>query len=123
MSRRHELNRYKAFTNADTTTDPASAETDISGLDKILYQVQIDPTVVATLSVMNSGGNKYDSNNAFPLPLDFQSNTDIVLDGSIETDYLIRLDNYGLKWLRLELTNNAGTGNINAWITANSVGA
>jgi hypothetical protein len=117
MSRRSILRDYQVFNNADSTTDPSSTQTDISGVDKIAYRLTIGASVNAVASVRVS--NKEDKSN--PFTLNFGQSA--VLVGASETEYLFTIENRGFKWMWIEVANNGGTGNIDGWVTGTTVGA
>lgn len=48
----------------------------------------------------------------------------IIIDGAIETDYIIEVRNSGFKWMALEFENTlGGSGNLNAWVSGTVRGA
>jgi hypothetical protein len=109
---------FQVYSSADSTTNPTSIITDVSGIDKIKYLITVAATVVGTLEVEFS---EEENNPTTFYPLNF--GTTLSINGASEMNYAALIDNYGFKWMRLSFTNNAGTGNINAWISGNSVGA
>lgn len=119
MSRRHLIREYQVFDSSDSTTDPVSTHTDVSGVDKIAYRLSIGASVNAILHVKVCNKDYFSATDSFEL--DFEET--LTLNGGIDTEYLVSIDNQGFKFLFLEVTNNGGTGNIDAWITGLSVGA
>lgn len=119
MSRRNLLRAYQVFTNANTATAPTGTETDVSGLDNITYQITVQNTVNCEMAVYVS---KDDARDGTYSPLYFGEQ--IILDGSVETDYFIQIKNPGFKWMVLEFENTlGGSGTLNAWVSGNSEGA
>jgi hypothetical protein len=50
-------------------------------------------------------------------PLNFGQSTPITGSDTI------KIINHGFKWLKIVITDNAGAGNVNAWVSGNSLGA
>lgn len=119
MSRRSRIKQYQVLSAADTTTSPLSKETDISSVDFITYQIEIDPTVNANLNVYFCNSDIFDTTKKEQL--DFGQATP--LNGLADTKYMIPISNRGFKWLLLEVQNNGGNGNVSAWITGTVMGA
>lgn len=119
MSRRNLIKKFMVIDNADTTTDPISEASDVSGVDFITYQLDIDPTVDANLIV--SFSNDPILSEAVFTSLDFGMATTLV--GATETAYLVHIENKGFKWTQIQIANNGGTGNTYAWITGAGRGA
>ena len=119
MCRRNVLKKFQLFDAADSTLDPASGHTSVSQLDFITYENSIDASVDAVLEVQYCNDEVFNAANL--KSLDFGA--PINLDGAVDTDYTIHIDNMGFKWLLLKITNNAGTGDVSAWITGNVRGA
>jgi hypothetical protein len=119
MSRRHQLKRYQVITDQDSTTSDRSTETDISALDRIFYQIEIDALVDCEIEVKVCNDDKFSVANSFSL--DFEQT--LALIGATDTQYNIVIENKGFKWMFIDVTNNGGTGNINAWVTGNNLGA
>lgn len=117
MSRRNIIKKYQVFTSANTTTNPASIITDVSLVDNIVYQLTVDPSVNAFFAI--KVGELSDLSDGKVLSFGLTQS----LVGATDTDYMIAIQNKGFKWMRIEITNNGGTGNINGWISANTVGA
>lgn len=118
MGRRNILKPFQVFTDADSATSPSGTSTDVSGLDNITYLIQAQNTVDCEMAVyVYRTDNKSDT----PVPLDFGEQ--ILIDGAVETDYTLKIENHGYKWMVLEFEANTGTGNVNAWVSGNSVGA
>lgn len=120
MGRRNLLEKYQLWSSEDTTANPTSNHTDVSALDLITYEIDIDSTVNASISVEYCNDSRISSSSVFK-PLDFSQSTTLV--GSVDTDGLIHINNRGFKFLRLSVTNNGGAGNISAAITGSVVGA
>jgi hypothetical protein len=120
MGRRSQLPKYQVFSAVDTTTDPESTPTDISSVDEITYEIEIDNTVDASLEVKFCNDSILSDTSIFKA-LDFNQATP--LDGSTETSGLVHIENKGFKWMKLAVTDNGGTGDINAWITGTVKGA
>lgn len=118
--RRKILNKHQVYSSADSSTNPSSLHTDISGIDNILYVVDIDSSVDGSLVVEQCGDDKIIPSSEFK-SLNFGEN--IVLNSANDTEYTLSIKNQGFKWMRLSFNNNGGSGNINAWISGNSVGA
>lgn len=119
MSRRNILKRFQLFNQEDTTTDPQSDHTDISQLDNVTYELSIDNTVNANLDIYYCNTERFDQSQAEKLGFSSQ----IVLNGATDTKITIHIKNLGFKWLYLKLTDNGGSGNIDAFITGNVGGA
>lgn len=120
MSRRHIIRKYQLLDQADTTTNPESAFTDVQQVDFVSYEFGLDATVNATLDVQYCNDERIDASSVFK-DLDF--NQTLILDGSVDTDGIVHVENKGFKFLKLKITNNGGTGNIDAWITGLNRGA
>lgn len=119
MSRRHLIKEYQVFTDSDSTLEEQSLQTDISGVDKVVYRITVGASVNAILHVKVC--NKEYFNAAQSFDLDFEET--LTLDGGVDTEYLVSIDNLGFKYIFLEIENNGGTGDINAWISGLSIGA
>lgn len=119
MSRRHVLKKYQVLDNADSTTNPISKETDVSQLDFVTYQLNVEAGVTATLLVLFSNDERFDPANASELNF----GTPVVLDGATNADYVLHIQNQGFKWLYLNVIDVGGNGNVNAWVTGNVRGA
>lgn len=120
MGRRSILNKYQVLNAVDSTTNPESIETDISSVDYITYEFILDATVDADLSVQYCNDARITSASTFK-DLNFGSTTP--LDGSIDAGGIVHIKNMGLKWMKLVITNNGGTGNISAWVSGTVGGA
>jgi exosome complex RNA-binding protein Rrp4 len=120
MGRRNVLEKYSLFSNKDTATNPISVFTDVSSLDLITYEIDIESTVNATLEVQYCNDQKISGSSVFK-PLDFVQST--LMNGANDTDGLVHINNKGFKFLRLAVINNGGSGNINAAITGSVIGA
>jgi hypothetical protein len=119
MCRRNVLKKFQLFNAVDSTTNPQSEHTSVSQLDFITYEVLIDSSVNAFLKVYYCNDEVFNASNI--RELDFGS--PVALLGSNDTEYTLHIENMGFKWLLLEVTNNAGTGDVSAWITGNVRGA
>lgn len=119
MSRRHLIRKFQVLTDADSTTSPSSIATDVSGVDFITYQIDIDATVDSILKVYFSNDDQF--NSATKTELDFAAALPIM--GATDTSYTVHIENLGFKWFQLSFTDNAGTGLINAFITGSGRGA
>lgn len=120
MGRRNLLNKFQVLNGQDTTTDPASSSTDISGSDSITYEIEIDPTVNASLEVKYCNDLRLTNQSVFK-SLDFGQATTLV--GATETDYLVHITNQAFRHLKLVISNNGGTGNVSAWVSGAVKGA
>ena len=119
MSRRSIIKKYQVLTSADSTTSPNSTQTDVSGIDLITYQLKLDPLVVADLVVSFSNDEVFNQSNI--TALNFSQTTSLI--GSVETEYLVHIENQGFKWLQVQVVDNGGSGNVNAWIIGAGRGA
>ena len=120
MGRRTQLPKYQVFSAVDTTTDPESTPTDVSGVDFITYEIELDNTVDADLAVQFCNDYTLSSSSIFK-PIDFGQTTP--LDGATNTQGMVHIENLGFKWMKLVVTDNAGSGDISAWITGTVRGA
>lgn len=116
MGRRSLLRKFQVLSSADSAADPTSEVTDVSSVDFITYQIEIANTVDAVLAVefCNDDSGDYKELNF---------NQTLSLDGASETDYLVHVENKAFKNLRLAITNNGGTGSIDAWVSGSVKGA
>lgn len=119
MSRRHIIKEFQVLTNSDTTSDPQSTPSDISSVDFITYKAVIDNTVNAIARIYVCNKPIFDPSSL--IELNFGSAMPMV--GATETDYLFHIDNRGFKWMVLDIEDNGGAGNINAWVNGISRGA
>ena len=119
MGRRSILRAFNALKLADSTTNPISEITDVSGLDNITYLVKVDPSVVGEMFVEFSLEEKLDPGTFDVLSFGEQ----LIVNGPSETVYSIKVENHGFKWLRLRFADNAGAGQIVAYVSGNTVGA
>ena len=120
MSRRQIIKKYKVLDAVDTSTDPMSLQTDVSGVDFITYEIDLDSTVDATLKVEFCNDDFISSSSVFK-ELDFQQV--LSLNGSVDAYGVVHIANQGFKWLRLAITNAGGTGLISAFISGSVRGA
>lgn len=119
MGRRNLLTKFQVWDNLDSTTPAESRSTVVDGFDVVKYVLAVDPTVSGTIQVEFSDDQV--SKDEVWKELDFKS--PITIDGSIDTDYEIHIKEHVCHKLRLKFANAGGTGNVNAWISATSVGA
>ena len=120
MSRRQIIKKYKVLDSADTLTDPQSIQTDVSGVDFITYEIDIDSAVLAQLFVQYCNDDFISDSSVFK-DLNFQQVLN--LDGSLDSSGLVHISNQGFKWLRLYVFNLGGTGNVSAYISGTGRGA
>jgi len=119
MGRRTVLEKYLLIDNEDSASLITSSPTEVSGLDNVTYQLSIDALADSICEPQFCNDRILSPSSVFK-PLDFGSA--LALLGSTDTDYTISIVNQGFKHFRLSISNNGGTGNINAWVTANAVG-
>lgn len=119
MGRRNILRPHQILTDADSTLDPISKNTDISGLDNITHLIKVDASVIGEIFVEFSLEESQDPQVFDPLSF----GEPLALNGSVETVYSTKIQNHGFKWMRLRFENNSGTGLLNAYISGNTVGA
>jgi hypothetical protein len=120
MGRRTVLEKFLLINGEDSASTVTSQSTEVSGLDNITYQIVIDSDVESTCEPEFCNDRVLSPDSEFK-PLDFGN--PLTLSGATDTDYTITIQNQGFKHLRLNISNNGGTGNINAWVTGNCVGA
>jgi len=106
MGRRNELNKFTVYSAVDSTTSPLSTVTDVSGLDKILYQLSVAAGVIGTLKVLICNDRLITSQSTFK---ELKFNAALSINGGTDTDYMISVENDGFKWMKLSFTNGAGT--------------
>jgi len=119
MSRRSIIRKFQVFTGEDTSLNPLSIPSDVSGVDSITYQLSIDPAVNASMEIHFSNDEKFDQ--ASTEKLDFGQLTTLL--GSTDESYIVHIANKGFKWLQVRVIDNGGSGNVNAWITGTVGGA
>ena len=119
MSRRNVLKKYQLLNNEESSASIQSKETDVQQLDFVTYQLEIESTVNAFLSVYFSNDERFDPTNIRELNFE----TQMQLDGSVDSQYLIHIENPGFKWLLLGISDNGGNGGVSAWVTGNVRGA
>jgi hypothetical protein len=119
MGRRSVLPKYQVFSNADSSTDPVSTETDIQGVDSVVYTIDVDPTVNATMNIKYCNDVRFDPDVSHSLNFEQV----LSLNGSTDTSYQVVIENRGFKWTFIEVENSGGTGNINAWVSGTVKGA
>lgn len=120
MGRRTVLPKFQVFASEDTTADPESSVSDVSGVDYITYEIDIGASVDADIEVQFCNDARISDSSAFRA-LNFNQTTP--LDGSSDTSGMIHVENQGFKWMRLAVSNNGGTGNISAWLSGTVRGA
>lgn len=119
MGRRSRIKKYQVLTDADSSTNPLSAETDISGVDFVIYQIETDVSVDAILNVYFGNSEVFNSNEIEKL--NFGQVTSLI--GATDNKYMVVIENKGFKWMLIEVENNGGTGNVSAWISGTVRGA
>lgn len=120
MGRRNLLKKHPVLVNADSTVTQTSEYTDISGIDFIQYQIEIDATVSCGFEIQFCNDERIDSTSVWK-PLDFSQVTS--LNGAVDTSIMCLIENMGFKFFRISLTSGSGTGDVNAWISGNVRGA
>jgi hypothetical protein len=120
MGRRTVLEKYLLIDNQSSASTITSGSTEVSGLDNVTYEIKAAALVNAICQVQFCNDRVLSPSSIFK-PLDFGSALTII--GATDTDYTITIQNQGFKNLRLNFSNNAGSGNISAWVTGNAVGA
>ena len=120
MGRRTILPKFQVFKNVSTVGNPSSDITECTPVDRITYEVEIDPTVNAQLEVHYCNDPRISDSSLFK-PISFNQPTP--LDGSMNTQGMVHIQNLGFKHLRLVVLNNGGTGNIRAWVSGTVEGA
>jgi hypothetical protein len=119
MSRKNTLRPYQVFNNADTTAAPSGIYTEVSGLDFITYLITVDSSVNCEMAVYFKKENRPGTTS---YKLDFGEQ--IIINGSLETEYTIKIQNHGFSFLSLEFENDlGGNGNLDAWVSGTTVGA
>jgi len=120
MTRKLRAPKFAVYTASDTATDPVSLESGIKQLDTVIYDIEIDPTVNATLEVEGSIDDENTLNKNYKT-LDF--GTPILLDGATEVKYVVMVRDNPFTFMRLKITNTGGTGDITAYVAGVSKGA
>lgn len=120
MSRRSLLSKYQLLNAEDSASTLESISTDISGVDLITYQISCDSAVDSLLSVMCCNDVILSPSSIF-VALNFSAILSI--NGAIDTEYFVTVQNQGFRHIKLSFANNGGTGNISAWVSGTSVGA
>lgn len=118
MSRRNILRPHTVFDESDSTSNPESKATDVSGLDNVTYLFAVDASVIGEMFIEFSLD---DSNPQNWHQLNFGES--LVINGSTDTSYLAHIKNHGFKFLRSRFENDAGSGPITGIISGNTVGA
>lgn len=119
MGRRSQISKYQVLTDADSAANPVSTETDVSGVDFLIYQLEASVSVNALLYVYFTNERIFNPNDIEKL--NFGQSTPLV--GSIDNKYMVVIENKGFKWMQIVVENNGGTGNVNAWVTGTVRGA
>lgn len=119
MGRRSIIREFQVLSDSDSTTNPDSTQTDVSGVDFITYRLAIGAAVNANFQVKFMNGDQFNASQAEAL--NFGQTLSLV--GATDQDCMVVIENKGFKWMYLDVTNNGGTGNINAWITGTVRGA
>lgn len=120
MSRRNILKKFQVLSDADSTVLSASSPTDVSGLDNITYLIEIGASVDGELFVEHCEDDKISNLSEFK---ELNFGEQIILNAANDLEYTIQVKNAGFKHMRLLFADNGGAGNINAWISGNTVGA
>jgi hypothetical protein len=120
MSRKLRANKYAVLSATDTATDPISLETGVKQLDTVIYEIDIDPSVNATLDVEGTIDDESVQSKGYAA-IDF--GVPIALNGAAETKYVVMVRDNPFTHLRLKVTNTGGTGNITAHVAGVSKGA
>jgi hypothetical protein len=120
MGRRTVLEKFLLLNNQNTASTITSDPTEVSGLDNVTYEISINALADSFCEPQFCNDRILSPSSVFK-PLDFGSQ--LTLLGTTDTNYTITIKNQGFKHLRLNITNNGGTGNLSAWVTGNCVGA
>lgn len=120
MSRRRILNKFQVLEGMDSSMSPVSEPTDVSGLDNITYLVEIDPSVDGEMLVEHCEDEKLSDSSVFK---ELNFGEQVILNSANDLDYTLQIKNAGFRHMRLSFVDNGGSGNINAWISGNTVGA
>lgn len=118
MGRRSILNPFQVFTGVDSTSNPISTITDITGLDNITHVITVDGTVNGEMFVEFSKDQGPTPQTFYPLSF----GESLTIAGASEVAYMTKIQNHGFKWMRLRFANSGGSGSIDAWISGNTVG-
>lgn len=121
MSRRNLLKKHQVFTNLNSASGGLSSFTDVSGLDKITYYMDVASGVRGEVKVTVINDERVNLGSPGSMILNFQQT--LTINGSTDPEYLITIENSGFKWMALDFIPAASTGNINAWISGTTVGA
>lgn len=114
MSRRTLLNKYQILNAVDSSLTQTSTPTDISGLDYITYQLLAGALVDSVLEVQVCNDVVLSPSSVF-VSLEFSNVLSII--GVTDIDYMVTVENQGFRHAKIQLTNNGGSGTINAWIS------
>lgn len=107
MSRRNFLNGFTLLSDEDSTSTFEAPETNVQGLDKITYYLEVDNTVDGTVRFLVCNDKDFNTDGFY---LDFDQTLSVV--GATDTEYLFVIENTGFKWLRMEWVPSAGSGNL-----------
>lgn len=120
MGRKLIINKHQVFDVADSAIDPESSITDVGQVDIVRYDLVVDSTVDGTLSV--EVALEGDLEAPVFRPLDFGP-TPLVINGAVDTEYSVLINQVSFKKIKLKFNDNGGSGNIDAWIYATTRGA
>lgn len=120
MSRRHIIPKFQLWNQEDSSASPITQATDVSSVDFITYHLTVDSSVTGELAIyFCNDRQQFDINNAVQLNFD----PPMLINGAAESNYMIEIQNKGLKYLYIEFNDGGGSGNIDAWISGVSRGA
>jgi len=118
MGRRYQAPRFQVLTAANSSLSPNGQFTEVGASDKVVFETTIASTVIGKFLV------EY-SNERGDVPSAWRElvfSTDLTANGASDTEYTIVIENK-FKFLRLSFLDNGGSGLINAWVSAQGVGA
>jgi len=116
MARKHVTPEKQVFDNFDLSAAGTSIETDCEQLDRIRYDLNWTGAPIGNISVQVSNTKAVGSWKT----LGIDPSLDIVgIAGSAEID----IENICWKYVRLSWSFSGGTGNLNAFYKAHSLGA
>lgn len=120
MSRRNVLYKHPVWTSYNSAgTATPSESTTVDQVDIVKYIITVASSVVGSITVQFTD-DRFENQEVWK-DLDFDQT--LTINGATDTEYTILIEEHSCKKLRLSFTNNAGTGNINSWVTATNVGA
>ena len=119
MGRRNVVPKFQVYTSQNSTIAGPSLDTDVSQVDNIKYIVIVAATVNVLARVEFCDDKN--PNEEIWKPLDF--GVTLPLIGATETEYEFLIEKAVAYKLRINFTNNGGTGVINAWYSSSSEGA